>query len=125
MKAEKIQIYAQFFHRFKLLGLLPYDFNPETLELIPTSSTFWELVFIFNTVSFLINTGSAWILFGVNWYMNFEFEELQGGYFLQLDWIFGQFLILSMLYSWTMNKAKFAAVMSTWLKLEHSIEEGK
>jgi hypothetical protein len=118
-------IYADFFQTCKTFGILPVQFNVQALELVPISSGIYYKFFVCNMMYLLVNCFKAMLLLGINCYTNFEFEDIPGGYFLQVTWILGIALAFSMLYSWTRNPEAFCSAISSWLILEKRAFTGK
>ena len=103
-----VKIYARIFHCTKIFGILPFEFNSNSLKLTPIYSGrsyyfFWfNLLYVFTTMS------KVWYLLFLNWWTNFEQEEIPGGYFMQFCFVSGYSLLYSMLYSYCFHKDRFA-----------------
>jgi hypothetical protein len=81
-------------------------------------SGFWYYLYIFNIIYVTVNLVKVLILFGLNWYFEFEFDEIQGGYFLQLTWIIGACLTFAIMYSWAQDTEAFSRTGSTQTRLK-------
>jgi hypothetical protein len=120
-----VSVYADFFQTCKIFGILPVQFNVQTLELAPISTGIYYKFFVFNIIYLLVNCFKALLLLGINYYTHFELEDIPGGYFLQITWIMGIALAFSMLYNWTRNSEAFCSAISSWLILEKRAFTGK
>ena len=119
-----LPVYKKLFFYSQKLGLLPYQFDPETLTLSPITSGFSYYFFIFNT-SYLYITGSkVLLLLVINWWLSFEFEEIPNGYLFQVLWLAGYFLALAMLYSYAWERKEFAATITASIRLEKEVITG-
>ena len=116
---EKIlPIYVNFFYYARKMGILPYQFNTETLVVSPVNSGFSYYLFIFNVIYLCFSIIKAALLFIFNLRSNFEFEAIKGGYFFQLIWIGGGILVLAMIQSYSYDKIGFSLAVSTCIRME-------
>ena len=119
-------IYEMIFHYTRILGIFPFQFNSTTLELIPVTSGFSYNLFRFNVCYLVVTQFKAIFLFLLNWWTNFEFEEIRGGYFMQLGFVTGYFLLYAMIFAYSgFNRDIFASTVSSCFQLEEHILHGK
>jgi len=118
-------IYVSVFRTAKIFGILPYDFDPDTLQLTPIHSGFPYYFFLFNLGYLVVTLSKNISLFLQNWWTNFEEEKIKGGYFMQLAFVSGYGLLYAMLHGYTFNRQRFASAVSSVIRLEARILRGK
>jgi len=106
------------------LGLFPYSFDPETLQLSPVRTGFSYYHFLVNMAYMVVTTLTRAGLFLENWRTNFEFEEIQGGYNIQFTYLTGQLLHFTMLCGIVLYMDKFAYAVSSAIRVEAKIMQG-
>jgi hypothetical protein len=99
---------------------LPYKFNYEELELSPINSGLAPF-FLFNALTVSINIVKSGLLLAINWYTDFQFEEIKGGYFFQLLWFIGPITIVIYMYSYSSNPEDLARTVTGCIRLERQI----
>jgi len=124
-KDQHIQLYHKIFHCAKLCGLLPFEFNSQTLTLTPITSGRWYYFFLFNLFYIFASICKAAFLLFYNWWTNFEEEEISGGYLLQASYIVGCLQVFSVAYCYTFNKKRFGLAISSCLQMEANILKSK
>jgi len=120
-----LPIYNDFFHYAGLFGIFPYNFDPKNLKLTAMNkglSFYWYLL---NVLYLSTNLSKSAVIFLLNWFTNFEFEDIQGGYFFQLLWLAGPSAVGSMTYGFSHSRKEFAAALTACIKLEKQIITGK
>ena len=120
-----LSLYIKFFHYTATVGLFPYEFNAESLKLSPIESGLSYYLFIFNVIWAFIHNSKSALLFILNFSTNFEFEEYQAGYFFQLIYLTGFFLMWGMMYCYVWNRATFASTLTSCIRLEKEFVIGK
>ena len=118
-------IYERIFYYAKIFGILPYHFNVDTFEFTPINSGFSYYVFLFNVIYVFVGNAKVLMLLLPNWWTKFELEEIPGGYFMQLGFMMGYCLLYAMIYSYCLNKNRFASAMSACILLEEHIMDSK
>ena len=119
-----VPLYSTFFYYARFFGLLPYTFNSQTLEIEPIKSGIGFYLFMFNTCYIYLNILKVGVLFGINLWTGFEFEEIKGGWFFQLAWLVTLGLVESLKFSYTYNGSSFASTLSHCIRLEKKILTG-
>jgi hypothetical protein len=120
LKTEKI--YEEFFNICRTFGVLPYEFNELRLTKLSSGASYY--FYLFNAGYSIIATFKIGMLFLLNWYNGFKFEELNGGYFLQVAWFLGHLIAFSASLSWCSNTETFASTITSWIQLERQIAKG-
>ena len=120
-----LSLYIKFFHYTASVGLFPYKFNADTLELNPIESGLSYYLFILNLIGGFIHTSKSAILFILNFSTNFEFEEFQAGYLFQLNYLIAFFLQWGMIYCYVWNRATFASTLTSCIRFEKEFVIGK
>jgi len=118
-------IYESIFYYASLFGILPYKFNPDTLEVKSIEWGFSYYLYLFNIVYLVVSMSKVIFLFWLNWWTNFENEDIPGGYFMQLMNITGYTLVFAMMYGYSVKKDDFSSVVSSCIELETDILQGK
>ena len=120
-----LPLYIKFFHYARICGAFPYKFNSETLELSAISSGFSYYLFLFNTLYISIQICKLGLLFFLNWWTDFEFEYIQGGYFIQLCWLMGLTMVYAIMFGYVFERIDFASTISACIRLERRLVTGK
>ena len=122
---EVVTLYTKFFCYTSRLGLLPYQFNANTMEITSIESGLLFYLFIFNLIFFCIQTSKVCLLLILNYWTNFEFEEIRGGYIIQLTWLIGCLMVFAMMYCYLWDRKNFASTLTSYIRFEQDFTEGK
>ena len=122
---DLLTFYTKFFDCTSKVGLFPYQFNANTLELVPIESGFSYYLFIFNCIFFFTQTSKVCILLLLNYWTNFEFQEMEDGYILQLNWIIGCLMVFAMTYCYSWDRKSFASALTSHIRFEKDFSQGK
>jgi len=121
---EGIQLYDSIFYCAKVLGALPFEFNPQTQTLTPITSGPWYCFFLFNMFNVFTNLCKATMLIFRNWWTNFEEEEFSGGYFAEGFLVAKCMLIFSMAFCYSFNQKQFGMAISSCIQIEAKVLTG-
>ena len=120
-----LPVYQQFFYYARKVGLFPFIFDPDTLELSPIDSGFSFYLFLFNTFVLWVHLCKILFLLLVNLSANFENETLKGGYIFQLLYVAGIVFVFDMMYVFNQHREEVGLVVSSCLQLERQTMKGK
>ena len=121
---EILTSYTNFFQYTRKLGVFPYNFNAETLEVTVLHSGFSYYFFIFNAIFFIIHTFKSGLLAVLHVSTNFESEEMQDGLIFNLLWLISQLQAWTMLISYVWDKQRFASILTSCIRFEKEFVTG-
>ena len=119
-----LPVYAIFFEYSRLLGILPYTLDTDTLTLTYTDHGKSFMFFELNAYCLVVNMFTIVTLFNIHYWTGFEFETMQGSKYIIAYWFMCAMMVVSMLYSHARHVHNFARTVSSFLKFERHIIRG-